>query len=97
MIPVIRHLEGSRYEIDSDSGATYQMDAGGPGRSAACSCPDFKARRAYRRELCRHLRMLASLLDMARACPECRGGGVVLGIVPCGVCGGTGRKEAAPV
>jgi RecJ-like exonuclease len=93
MMPVIRHLGGSRYEIDSESGATYVLDSARP----SCSCPDFKSRRAYRRELCKHLRLLASLLDMARACPECRGGGVVLGIVPCGACNGTGRKEATPV
>lgn len=98
--PIIRHLGGSEYEIESESGQTYFMDAD----LCRCSCPSWKFRCSETPgKRCKHLDLLAELLKAQQACPVCKGKGwfqvsfchAVTGWDPwaCVMCEGTGRRD----
>ncbi len=68
----VRHLGGSRYAVDSQSGATYVVDLD----EQTCTCPDHQ----IRGETCKHLRRVAIEITsrrvpppgkMAATCAEC--------------------------
>lgn len=102
-LPIIRHLNGAEYELESQSGRTYFLNADKP----SCTCPHFTYRCLEERKLCKHLQLLAEVLEAQRACPVCHGRafiwpsfphadepgkGLSLDPIPCGMCEGTGTR-----
>jgi hypothetical protein len=105
-LPIIRHIKGDEYEIESDSGKVYFMNAAKPW----CTCPHWQHRCRETRQLCKHLEWLAGLLAVQRACPVCEGKGWIWpsfghadvpGEPPCwdplacGTCNGSGTRAGA--
>jgi hypothetical protein len=57
----VRHLGSDRYAVDSQSGATYTVDAA----AGTCSCPDA----TVRGEVCKHRRRVAIEITARRVPP----------------------------
>jgi len=60
----VRPVEGSRYAVDSESGATYVVDVA----TGSCTCPDH----TIRRERCKHLRRVGIEITTRRVAPPGR-------------------------
>src|SRR6266571_7141293 len=98
-LPIIRHLGGAEYELESESGNTYFLNADKP----SCTCPHFDFRCREARKLCKHLEMLAEVLESQRVCPLCKGKAWILASfyhaqtgwepLACSLCEGTGLRS----